>query len=197
MNIIKLNEDNIVEVYASYSSEDDNIIYSFTHETGVDNSVYALFINEIEIPYNKIYSNESKQLIDSLLPNKEYYIINSDFEFVNPLKIEIILVNAEIILSGFDDFDGIYDYINYNYYVNIDNYYTLTKSLINNKYYWIISNENDIEQYMSETTLHSTHPAYHEHTSVSHDDNIISTINIEGGQLKINYTSTYDQLVNS
>lgn len=175
-----------------------NSILTFSFElSNYDNSnpddTYAAFINDIEISYNDIKESESDNLVTNLKYNTSYEIDISD-QINQSIKLDIVHTNESINIQGYENFDGIYEYITNGYYINIDNYYTFQKKVINNSAYWIIYDNNELPSYISSTSLNSTHPHSIKLNKVSLDK-IISKVNIEGGQLKIEYSTSYDEYI--
>ena len=182
----------------SISGSINNNIITFSFElSNYDNSniddTYAAFINDIEISYNDIKESGSDTLVTNLKYNTLYEIDISDLNNQS-IKLDIVQTNESINIQGYDNFDGIYEYITNGYYINIDKYYTFEKKNINDSSYWIIYDDNEIPRYISSTNTYSSHPHSHNLNKVSLDK-IISKVNIEGGQLKIEYSTSYDEYI--
>ena len=183
-------EDKII-LQASYDSSNRKINFSFLHDTSHSENKYALFVNENEVDVVKyVYNKVDDSLSKTLEENTEYYLKKDDF-LMNNLKLDVIVINRDIQLQGFGNQDGIYIYMNDEYYKQSDDKY-LHKIYHNEVPHWEIVDEK--VKHITKTSLHSSHPYGHSFDSMTHEP-MICGINISGGGLKIEYTTDYDKFI--
>ena len=180
--------DDTINLSASYDNSSRKIYFSFTHQTFYSTSNYALFLNENEIECTKyVYAKSDNKLVNEIKENVDYYLKKDDF-LVNNIKLDLIVINRDVRLLGFGEYDGIYRYIYPQYYRN-DSGNILHKTIYNGKPHWEVK-DTKVGHIVS-TTDHSSHPFGHSFNEMSHTP-VINNINIIGGNLNIEYLTDYE-----
>lgn len=183
------NLDDKINITGEYIISENKIVFSFTHLTSIPNNSYLLYINDTE--YTKIHLDADESNVLELSPDTLYHIKTKDLN-LNNIKMNIISNNRDIKLAGFGKADGIYNYIHNDLYKN-SNGYELKKTTHNGTNYWEIIDENLLTSHIT-NVLYKSHPYGHKFTSIKYDP-VISTVNIDNGNLKIKYITDHEAFI--
>jgi hypothetical protein len=187
-------------VLSGYFDGNNKIFFSFIHDTIIENNVYRLFINDTEMDTKSVVylvGNDS-EYTDSLIDGNQYYIHMDDIDTTN-LKLDVHIINRDIILEGFDNMDGVYKYLYETHYKSDGGHY-LTKEVVNDNHYWHIYDNNYdnnyVIKYVSATNDYNIHPSFHTFESVTHEY-VINIITINNNSLNVSYDTDYGNYINS
>jgi hypothetical protein len=192
MSIQNYSEDeDKINITGYYDHSSRKIYFSFTHITSYTTNTYTLYVNEVEVDVTKyMYLKLDDSSVHTVEENVEYYLKKDDF-LINNIKIDIIVINRDIQLQGFGDHNGVYTYIYDGYYKNSSGAY-IHLVYHNGVPHWELV--DDTVKHITITSFHSNHPYGHSFEPITHEP-LISSINISGGSLNIEYKSDYEKFI--
>jgi len=188
MSIQNYNEHNDkINITGNYDHSTRKIYFSFAHDTTFYENKYALYVNESEVDIKKhLYLKLDDSHVQKLEEHVDYYLNKDDF-LISNIKIDIVVINRDIVLEGFGDHDGVYTYLYDGYYKNSTGAYF--HKVYNDKVpHWeLVDDDLDIK-HITETSSHSTHPYGHSFKTMRNKP-IIVGINIVSGKMIIEYST--------
>lgn len=190
------NETNNIQIIGEFRGDENRIYFHFTNDMAEEHHIYTIFINENEITKDKIYLEVDNTHPDNYELNTQHYINVDDFDNNGLIDIKVVNITSPIIVTNFDEeLDGEYKFID-TYHYKHDDLHTLIKYDDTVKTHWTFMYNGIEHKYISLSGDHTLSPIHHEFTSINGKEQI-KTISVSSTSLNINYSTEYNDYVNS
>ena len=188
-------EINNIQIDGEFNENENRIYFHFTNDKNKEDDIYTIIINNKEVSPSLIYLQSNNSNPVSYKPNIPYYINVNEIDNTGLIDIKVIDIKADLNVQGFGDLDGIYKYIDIHQYKHDEDHKVL-KVNDKKKIHWVITNKNEVTEYVSDSELHTLSPSNHIYKSI--DGTIkIQNLSISSNIFKIKFGTDYDNYANS
>ena len=190
------NETDNILIIGEFRGDENRIYFHFTNDMAEEHHIYTIFVNETEITKDKIYLEVDNTNPDKYELNTEHYINVDDFDNNGLIDIKVVNITSSIIVTNFDEeLDGEYKFVDIHHYKH-DDLHTLIKYDDTVKTHWTFISNGIEHKYISLSADHSLSPIHNEFSSINGKEQI-KTISVSSASLNINYSTEYNDYVNS